>query len=141
MTRNGQPCECCNKIEYPYREGIANYTTIGLTEHYRHPELQIVLDIDPGVAGYILNMFGNEIRNGLRLRDGDIIDGVVADHPVRIKKMRTGGVEMLRVLLPDPNGLFPGDLCCDEIYALQALPLEKLERKTAFTFPYHKFPN
>lgn len=141
VTRNGMPCECCGVVEYPYRDHIANYTTIGLTERYRHLEFQIVLDAPPEIAGYILNVLGDEVRNGARFRDGDVVDGIIEGHPVRIKKLKTNGVEMLRVLLPDANGFFPGDSRCDEIFALQTLPMEKLERKTAYQFPYNKFPS
>lgn len=141
VTRNGQVCDCCGKAEYPYREYIANYTTIGLTARYHHLELQIVVDLGPEVICYILNTLGDAVRNGHCLRDGDIIDGVIRDFPIHIKRMRSDGVELFRVLLPDENGRFPDDPKCNKIFALQVQPLENLARRRTFEFPYDKIPN
>lgn len=128
---NGIPCDCCGKIENPYIPGICDAHTHGLTEYFNHPELRIVLDCGLNTVGYILNDFCIRIRNGEVFRPGDFVDDVIEGYKIRIDSVKEidDQVEILRIVFPDKEGLFPGESGCNEFIELQQYPLYMLESR------------
>ena len=56
LIRNGVPCACCGKIEYPYVNNICDCHSHGLIErHGAKYEFQVVLEYPVSVIGFVLN--------------------------------------------------------------------------------------
>ncbi|MCD8084593.1 MAG: DUF4262 domain-containing protein [Clostridiales bacterium] len=127
---NGQPCECCGKVEYPFVDYICDAHTNGLTRLYGHPELRVILDIGTEDICSVLNYMGSQVRKGVCFSPGDQVSGVFSDCDIRIADINEGeGTEhALRVIIPDMDNRFPDDPECSLPYSLQTLPLEELRR-------------
>lgn len=110
-----------------------NYT-VGLMENFTHPELLIV-GIDPRLAHQLLSAAVERIRDGEAFTDGSetasLTEGATrvtfrALTPEQVaatmglaRRYYVGNddVAALQVLLPDPNGYFPGEEGCDSDWA------------------------
>lgn len=101
---------------------MLNAHTHGL-EKYGHMDFQVVLNCEDKLVGYILNAFGYRVRNGEKFNDGDMVDGIFSEVPVKLLKTIEGGRELLRVIIPDNEGRFPGDPECADVYRLQEIPM------------------
>lgn len=97
---------------------FANNHTHGM-EQYGHLDFQLVLNISPLIAQEILNNLGVRVRDGDRFKPGDMVDNIITNYAVHLVLKVDSERPVLRVLLPDPNGLFPGDKGCQEPYSLQ----------------------
>ncbi|WCF11554.1 DUF4262 domain-containing protein (plasmid) [Paenibacillus thiaminolyticus] len=102
-----------------------NYHTHGLVESFEHRDLQIVLPIDPQLAGALFHSIVNEIKNGKKFEEGVDYFGLVADPkmPTAFKKVKETGRTVLRMLIPDRNGVLPGREGCDPAFATQWIDL------------------
>ena len=98
----------------PFRENMADAHTHGL-DKYGSKELQIVLPLEPGLIGYILNTVGGQIRDGLVLNDGMLIGGLF-EGDVKLKVYETADV--FRLILPDTKFRFPEE-SDEDPYCLQ----------------------
>lgn len=105
-------------------DGLANIYTQGLPRSFNHPDIQVVLPIPQLVIHSVLVGVVNAIKSGIVFEDGVISHEVLAGMPVTFKPFDNGGVSMLRMLLPDPNGVLPTDDSCSESYKrqLEVLP-------------------
>lgn len=103
----------------PDKSPWANYHTHGLAETKRHLDLQIVLPINPELAQNIIWSVVKLIDNKRVLKDGDLVDGVIQKYPIKLKKVTESNREVLRIILPDENGLFYDDKNCTPLYAAQ----------------------
>ncbi len=109
--KNG--CECANDGEYIFEmiPGAANFHTHGL-EQYNHPDFQLVLDYDLGTAADILNALGERVSNGEKFKAGDYVKGIFFDCDVRLDAFEETGRDVLRVIVPDANNIFPDEEGC-----------------------------
>lgn len=87
LIRNGVPCACCGKIEYPYVNNICDCHSHGLIErHGAKYEFQVVLEYPVSVIGFVLNELGYRVRAGEVFRPGDLVEGIFEDCQVRLDK-------------------------------------------------------
>lgn len=117
-------------------DGRAFYYTIGNFDAGL-PELLLVLHVSPDFAQSVLNDVGKIMRErGRAFEDGELVD---IGSPAKLKVVRAPAsastdygilvaqyfscmhtdVEMLQVLIPDPQGRFPDEEECDPVYAGQ----------------------
>lgn len=110
-----------------------NYHTHGFNESLGHPDLQIVFPVPENVAHAITKTIYDQIQAGSGAAQGPgwgFKDGAEtmipreggSQYPVRFIKVREGDRQVLRVILPNPEGqLEPKDLAEDDnpAYALQ----------------------
>ncbi|KIL45510.1 DUF4262 domain-containing protein [Jeotgalibacillus soli] len=102
-----------------YDEIHANYHTHGVQEKFNHMDFQIVLNIDPEVANGIFFTLTEDIGSGRRFEEGIEYSGIIEDYKVAFKPYREMGRDVLRVLLPDEDGVLPTEESCDEFYKTQ----------------------
>jgi len=102
-----------------YDEIHANYHTHGIQENLNHMDFQIVLNIDPEVANGVFFTLIDEIRSGKRFEEGKKYFDIVESYEVVFKQYREMGRNVLRVLLPDEEGILPTEESCDENYKTQ----------------------
>lgn len=96
-----------------------NCHTHGVRESFGHPDLQLVLPIAPEKASDLLRSFVLEVKKGRYFKDGQVVDDLLQDgFKVKFVKVDEGGREVLRVILPDPQGNVEKD-AMDEAYAAQ----------------------
>lgn len=127
LSRNGMECENCGAVSYEYIDGVAHATTYGLESAYQHPEFELVLNLPDNDIGYLLNLFGRLVREGIKFEDGMLIGGVFMDCDVRIEKIPKDN-NLLRIVIPDGRNRWPKDKHCDPSYAVQAKPMDELTR-------------
>ncbi len=128
MCANGAVCDDCGKEETGFLDYACNAHTHGL-EQYGHKDFQMVLQLPPDHIGYILNTLGLRVQAGERFKDGDLVEGIYLDCPIRLDEYEETGRQVLRVIIPDKNNIFPEDERCMETYRLQLLPTDALYRK------------
>lgn len=113
-------------IESP--AGFIDAHTHGMREKYNHLEFQMVLPVSPETIGKILNLLGDRVRNGDCFHDGEMVSDILVGYDVKLRKMVENGEELLRVMLPDEKGRFPGDVGCEPMFSVQDRPLAELKR-------------
>lgn len=106
-----------------FPEFICNTHTHGLSA-YTHKDFQIILDIGEESAMYILNAFAERVRGGEVFSPGELVKGVYPECDVRLAAVKEGGRDVLRILIPDENNVFPGERGCLYPYSEQARVLE-----------------
>ena len=104
---------------FGYDFPLANCHTHGLLENYGHLELQIVLAVPKEAIHGILWNLVDKIKQGKKFKDGDLIEDIIENLPLKAMEVRKPNESLLRILLPDPNGKFPDDKNCDPYYAKQ----------------------
>lgn len=111
-------CDCCGNEEDGFPECICNAHTHGM-EKYGHLDFQIVVELPYEITGHLLNNMGERVRAGEKFKDGDVISDLLRDYDVRLLRIQEMDREVLRILLPDKNHLFPGDAGCEYPYSEQ----------------------
>ena len=101
-------CEQCGRMEGSIKSRMCDAHTHGLDE-FGSPELQVVVAMPPDVVGWILNSVGEMVRDGLVLKDGMSISGLLAnDAELRVYKTTAyDGAPVFRLIVPDENFMFP----------------------------------
>lgn len=124
---NNVPCECCGKTETVFPDGIMDAHTHGL-EKFGHPELQLVIGYsDPYLICYILNTLAAMVEDGQKFTDGQLVEGIFEDCPVRMDLNKDcEDVEVFRVVIPDRNNRFPEEEKCEYPYTMQVLETKNL---------------
>ena len=89
--------------------------THGLREVFGHPDLEVMLPVDPQTIGVWLHAIVNAIKDGEVFADGEEVEGIFSC-PVRFCDAIESGRSVLRVLFPDPQGRFPGELGCQPVF-------------------------
>lgn len=115
---NGAMCDCCGEVENSFPEYMCNAHTHGM-EIYGHLDFQIVLALDPQITGALLNDMGLRVQAGEKFKAGDVISDLISNYDVKLVEAEETGRTVLRILLPDKNGLFPGDDGCEYPYSQQ----------------------
>jgi len=102
-----------------YHKHQADIHTHGITELEQHPELEIRFPLPEDVCQHIFAQVYLLIKDGKRFNDNDYINGIIS-LPLKVVH-RTGSDNnpTLRILIPDPKHLFPGDLDCTAEYQQQ----------------------
>lgn len=100
-------------------ESFINVHTHGFLETWNHPEMQIVMGINPKITQDLLWCFADRIKGGEKFEAGQLVDEIVKSFPVKLIDATEGGRSVLRVLLPDQNGKFPGDPGCELVWCDQ----------------------
>ena len=90
-------------------DGFVNYHTHGFSKTWNHPDFQMVIPIEHALANEIFWDFAERVKNGEKFKPGDQVDKVIRNYPVRLARATEGNREVLRIIYPDKNGLFPGD--------------------------------
>ena len=122
LVANGVSCEDCGKTESGFLPYMCNAHTHGMYK-YGHQEFQFVLNIGQSMIKYILNSLGLRVQRGEKFKSGDSVPEIIQNYDIRLKEAEVDGEMLLRVLIPDANGRFPGDAGCQEPYSQQLLPM------------------
>ena len=96
-----------------------NMHTHGLKESFAHTDLQIVLAIDPAIAHALFREMIEKIKNGYTFSIDTRHYDVIEHYAIEVIQTMENDREVLRVLLPDPDGFFPNEEACDIIYKHQ----------------------
>lgn len=102
-----------------YDEIHANYHTHGVHENFNHLDFQIVLNMDPEVANDVFFTLIDYIKSSRKFEEGKEYSDIIEGFKVGFKQYREMGRDVLRVLLPDENGILPTESACDEYYKHQ----------------------
>jgi hypothetical protein len=87
------------------KNGMANYHTHGLREHYDHPDFQIVLPISSKIVVPIFHQIMGMIKGGKRFEAGVDYDDILRDgYLVRMIGAIEDNREVLRIIFPDKSG-------------------------------------
>lgn len=105
---------------HDYPDGFANYHTHGIAETVGHPDFQIVMPLPFDVSMSIFWTLFRRVKDGERFAAGQSADRVIKGYQVRFLEAREDGRDVLRLLLPDKNGKFPGEPGCVPAWAQQA---------------------
>ncbi|WP_182101775.1 DUF4262 domain-containing protein [Niallia taxi] len=108
---------------FPGENQVANIHTHGFEENYNHMDFQIVLKYHPDLVQGIFNTLYYHVKRGKVYESGKYYSEVVSGYDVLMQTFEENGRELLRVILPDENGLFPQSPNCNPIYKLQTMPL------------------
>ena len=100
-------------------EILWSHHTHGLKENFNHTDLEIVLPVAPNIAGSIFHGMVDLIKNGESFENKLVSDKVIVNYDVQLVKVSDGKRELLRIVLPDEMGRFPGDKDCSDIYINQ----------------------
>lgn len=126
-------CQCCGKHEENHVgfPRFANAHTHGLEKH-GHDEICIPFDIGPKPTLGLLNEIGLRIREaGEKFEVGCSTD--ILEDKRRVELYRSNGSKTLYILLPDPNGLLPGEDGCMEPYSFQRTYADIIEEENTET--------
>jgi len=82
-------------------------------------DFQIVLPIKPEIAHGIIWNLVEQINNSRTFKDGELVEGIIQNYPIKLKKAKEVEREVLRIILPDEKSLFYGDDGCSPLYAYQ----------------------
>jgi hypothetical protein len=96
-----------------------NYHTHGFRKTWDQDDFQIVVLLPPQLAHSLFWTFADRVRAGEHFKEGDRVDKIIREHPVCLRKAREGGRDVLRIILPDKNGLFPEDAGVDRYFSMQ----------------------
>jgi hypothetical protein len=99
-------------------DGISIHTH-GMLENYGHLDLEIKLPIPQEVACGVLNGMAESVKDGESFEDKLISDKVLVGYDVQLVRVNDGTRDLIRVIIPDKNGKFPGDAGCMEGYSNQ----------------------
>lgn len=125
IEANDCGCDICGKRENNFIKGFCNATTDGMFR-YKHPEFQLVLQLEYKLLLYSLNSLGLKVQAGRKFQDGDLVDELFEGYQAQLKEIEEDGKKILRVIIPDPNNRFPDDPKCQLEYSYQALPIKDL---------------
>lgn len=128
LVKNGVPCACCGEVENRFLQYACNCHTHGM-EKYGHSNFQLVLSLPDEEIGRILNTLGLRVQSGERFKDGDLVEGIYLDCPIRLQEFQEDNRNVLRVIVPDKQNRFPEDPDCEYPYTLQSVITDFLSCK------------
>lgn len=126
---NGAICSICGRIDNPFIDGICDFHTHGLKEGYGHTEFQLIIHYPREELFDILMRFADCVREGRRFHDGEFIEGIFFDCPVRLTLTKDQfGEDVFRIIIPDSRNRWPEDKVCEYPYCAQLMPLAFMRR-------------
>lgn len=111
-------------------DGMANIHTHGMAQNFNHPDLQIVLPIDPQTAHMLLIEIVEQVKQGRVFEANQRYGKIIKDFDILFIEAKEGERTVLRVILPDSQGKFPFDEDCEDVYDKQMNPLPNEENET-----------
>jgi hypothetical protein len=106
IEKHGYHVHCVFDIKKKLKNGemveIMNIHTHGITETWKHPELQIIIPLHQSVIEGILQNIVSKIKIGEKLVEGLFYDDIIGNFPVKFLKKPEG----MRLILPDEAGKF-----------------------------------
>lgn len=99
--------------------GLANIHTHGLAETFGHMDLQVVLPIAPETIHPVLHGIVHDIKNGKVFHPNERSSEVLQGMDVYFAPYTEHDRDVLRLILPDPNGRLPFEEDCDAFYKRQ----------------------
>ena len=132
LVKNGVACACCGEVENGFVQYACNSHTHGMAK-YNHSDFQLVLSLPDNEIGRILNTLGLRVQAGERFHNGDLVEGIYLDCPVRLQEFEECDRTVLRVVIPDKQNRFPEDTNCEYPYTLQIFDTEFLSCKGGFS--------
>lgn len=90
-----------NDENYPFN---VNFHTHGLQENYNHLDLQLICPVPVPVVQGIFNFIVDQIKEGVVFESGQMVEGIFGGLFVKLEKAEEGEREILRVIVPDPEG-------------------------------------
>jgi YD repeat-containing protein len=81
-----------------------NYHTHGCGKSWTHPDFQIVARIPPEVAHEVAGCAIEQIKKGRRFKPGETSNEIITDFDVMFAAAKESGRDVLRIILPGPNG-------------------------------------
>lgn len=81
-----------------------NVHSHGLAETAGHPDFQITMPLDPETAHGVMIALAEAVQAGRRFAPGDVADGIIRGHIVGFARAWEGGRDVLRCIMPDPEG-------------------------------------
>ena len=98
------------------RKPFLNAHTHGLPKKYGHVDLQVALGaelgVSPGVVHGLMWAAVRKIEKGEVFADGSLVSEIMDGYEVKFVARQENRRTVLRMLLPDKEGLFPGDVGC-----------------------------
>ena len=116
LVKNGNICEESGEFEMGLLPNACN----------NHLNFQLVLNYKNEEIMRILNTLGCMVCDGFRFEDGDLIEGIYLDCPVKLKLFNETERSVLRVIVPDKYNKFPEDEGCMVEYLIQNLETDDL---------------
>lgn len=113
-----QADEMMAKYGWYYHLVPGNIHTHGIEESFAHKDLQIALFIPQPVAQAVFDSMVDRIKEGWTFLPGKDYDGVIRSFKIRIMAATENDRNVLRVILPDPDGELDKDKMAKE-YATQ----------------------
>ena len=93
-------------LKCPY--GV-NAHTHNLKEAYNHKDIQVCLNIDPAIIHGLFHSIVDEIKKGVKFESGIEYDNVFSGvFKAKFVDAFECGRQVLRLLIPDPNGKYEG---------------------------------
>lgn len=83
-----------------------NYHTHGVYEKYGHPDFQVCLNVNPRIIHELFFILIDEVSKGKKYEVGKRYDEVLQGFDVMFIKAKECGRDVMRMILPDKNGLF-----------------------------------
>lgn len=106
-------------VSDPYAPNDVNMHTHGFEESWGHADFQICLPMDPQTAAGIFHSLADHIKGGKKFELG-YYDGLVQDgYRVKFVNALESGRNVLRVILPQQNGVIDSGGMTIEPYANQ----------------------
>lgn len=100
-------------------EDVVNSHTHGFDETFNHLDVQILFALNPHTAQGVFSSIVNLLKEGKRFAPGRF-SGIIRDYQIEFALAEEAGRTVLRCLLPDKEGKFPGDPDCSELFKKQA---------------------
>lgn len=101
---------------------MVNIHTHGLQESYNHLDIQMTLPVDQATAHGVLGTVVMHIKDGKTFKAEETSDVVLEGFDVYFFAATEDGRDVLRIVLPDPNGKMPFDEDCEKVYNRQLEP-------------------
>lgn len=101
-------------------EGFVNAHTHGFQKTWGHTDFQIVLNVGQKTISSIFWEFADRVKAGEVFHGGMLVDKIIKKYAVKLDQNTETGRDVLRVLLPDADGRFPGDSGVAGYFADQA---------------------
>lgn len=89
-----------------------NYSTWGFSDNYDHKDFQICFPVSYGTCHDIIHELANQIAEGARFEPGETYyDGILGGgYRLKFIEARDHGRYVLRLILPDPNHEYVGEI-------------------------------
>lgn len=125
VVKNGVKCDCCDEVENGFLPFLCNCHTHGMAK-YGHLDFQVVLNYPDEEIAYLLNIFGLRVQAGEKFKNGELVEGIYEDCPVRLSEFKECERTVLRIIIPDRQNRFPEDEGCTAPHVFQMLDTDYL---------------